>query len=381
MEDQKAADWLGTLGAASSEYARETERASDALGKMNIVIGGNAGVGKSTLINAVFGQRLASTGVGRSQTMEIEAYTMPGKPVRIYDTRGFELRQAEQTVAAVKDKIHELRRRENADDQIHVAWLCILEQSHRIEPIHRSFLEMLREQNVPAVVIITQALGESEMESSVRDLAVPNSGVQPVLADERRIAGHIIRSHGIGELVEMTLRLLPEAHQNAFIAAQSARWDIKEAAAVASINAAATAAGASALIPVPGGHSAALLTIQIGMLADINVRLGMSALPGSREMISGMIGTMLTSLSGKMAFTLAMSELARFVPGVGWLGAAAVGGPIGATITKAFGHLYLDTVKVFARAGSPLPDPGLLADRMSDLLERNKAHYGRMASQ
>lgn len=377
---QSNGDWMAALGTASASYAGEAERAANAIGKVNVVIAGNAGVGKSTLINAVFGERLARTGVGESQTLEISAHEVPGKPIRIYDTRGFELRHAEQTVGAVKDKIVSLRQQLHEEDQIHIAWLCILEQSHRIEPIHRSFLEMLREQAVPGIVVITQALGEAEMDAKVRELAIPNSGVQPVLAETRHIAGHVLHPRGVGELVEMTIRLLPEARRAAFIAAQSARWDLKEQAAAVTINAAATTAAASALIPVPGGHSAALLTIQVGMLAGINAQLGVSALHGSREMVSGMIGTMLSSLSGKMAFSLAMGEVARFVPGIGWLGAAAVGGPIAATITKVFGHLYLDTVKLFARAGTPLPQADILAERMSEVLERNKAYYSDLGS-
>lgn len=379
MNDTTA--WAAGLREAMSAYAGESDRATAQLGMANVLIAGNAGVGKSTLANGAFGIELAKTGVGESQTQDITAYTVPGKPFRLYDTRGFELKHAEQTIAAVRGKIEELRRQTDPNEQIHIAWLCILEQSHRVEQVHRTFLETLRALAVPTIVVITQALGEAEMEAKVRELAIPNNAVVPVLAQSRRIAGQMVPSYGLDDLVDATLRLLPEAQRGAFTAAQNARWDLKEAAAVATINAAATAAGASALVPVPGGHSAALLVIQATMLADINAQLGVTGGSGTREMITGMVGTLLARIGGQAAFAMAFSEVARFIPGPGWLGAAAVGGPIGATITKVFGHLYLDAVKLYAREGPALPDPEKLANRMRELLERDQERYSGLGRQ
>ena len=49
----------------------------------NILICGKTGVGKSTLINAVFGDHLAKTGIGQPVTQGIELIENPPNPIRI----------------------------------------------------------------------------------------------------------------------------------------------------------------------------------------------------------------------------------------------------------------------------------------------------------
>lgn len=364
--------------AAEARAAYENERAANSvrMGKVNVLISGNAGVGKSTLINAVFGSKLAKTGIGAAVTQHIQDYTVADCPLRIFDTRGFEIKGADETVGAVRNKIDALRQSTDPNDQLHIAWTCILEQSHRIEPVQVSFLDMLRDRGVPALVVVTQALGEQEMLARVRDLAVPNNGVIPVLAQEREIAGHKIAPYGAEALVRRTLELLPEAQRSAFIAAQKACFDLKERAAIRAIDAAVALAASSALIPVSGGHSAALVTIQAGLIAQINAALGVGSSDlGGRDVVAGLFGIALAKMGGQTAFTLALGEVLRLFPGAGWVGAAAIGGPVGGAITKMFGHVYLDAIKGSVQRDEPLPNPEALADRMRDLLDRHADRY------
>jgi hypothetical protein len=60
------------------------------LGRVNLVVVGKTGVGKSTLINAVFGSQVAATGLGRPVTTDTEYFEHPDVPLGIYDSQGFE---------------------------------------------------------------------------------------------------------------------------------------------------------------------------------------------------------------------------------------------------------------------------------------------------
>lgn len=61
------------------------------LNTLNIIVAGKTGVGKSTLINAVFRDKLAETGMGKPVTDHMRKISKKGIPLAIYDTKGFEL--------------------------------------------------------------------------------------------------------------------------------------------------------------------------------------------------------------------------------------------------------------------------------------------------
>jgi len=59
--------------------------------KLNIINIGKTGVGKSTIINAVFGKKeMAKTGIGTPVTQYSKPYSIPDSPITIYDTKGLE---------------------------------------------------------------------------------------------------------------------------------------------------------------------------------------------------------------------------------------------------------------------------------------------------
>ena len=59
------------------------------LKRLNIIVIGKSGVGKSTLINSLFRGNFADTGLGRPVTQEIRKIEKNGYPLAIYDTPGF----------------------------------------------------------------------------------------------------------------------------------------------------------------------------------------------------------------------------------------------------------------------------------------------------
>ena len=52
-------------------FRHEFDKQSAAMGRFNLVIFGKTGVGKSTLINAIFGEEVARTGIGEPVTVRL----------------------------------------------------------------------------------------------------------------------------------------------------------------------------------------------------------------------------------------------------------------------------------------------------------------------
>jgi 50S ribosome-binding GTPase len=86
-------------------FSAEQQKANERLGHANILISGQTGVGKSTLIKAVFRVPLAQEGTGKPMTKTVQRYDVARVPVTIYDTPGIELGHAK------KDVIRTTRRR------------------------------------------------------------------------------------------------------------------------------------------------------------------------------------------------------------------------------------------------------------------------------
>lgn len=113
------------------------------MGHVNIILAGKTGVGKSTLVNAVFGKKVAKTGTGRPITKEIKEITMPSSPLRLYDTVGLELREEQQKTVKtdIIKLIEDARLANDTDKLIHCIWYCINANSNRIEDEEIRFIE------------------------------------------------------------------------------------------------------------------------------------------------------------------------------------------------------------------------------------------------
>ncbi|MEA5535583.1 GTPase domain-containing protein [Crocosphaera sp. XPORK-15E] len=94
-------------------------------GHVNILIAGRTGVGKSTLINAIFQGNFATTGQGRPVTQNTREIKKEGIPLSIFDTRGLEMADFTETLDAVRSFVNERARQSDPNQHIHVAWISL----------------------------------------------------------------------------------------------------------------------------------------------------------------------------------------------------------------------------------------------------------------
>lgn len=313
-------------------------------GRVNILVAGKTGVGKSTLINAVFRGELARTGAGKPVTQTTQEFTRPGHPLTIIDTRGLEVGDYERSRAQLADLIQERSASDDQDRHLHVAWLCIQDSSHRVEDAEIELCDMLDKAGIPVVAVLTKARKNSPFLDEARKLLPRARQVVAVRALPEWIdeLDAELPPMGLDGLIEVTAQHVPEAQQRAYANALSTRnkqaLEVKKKRAEIEVNVAAGLAASAAAAPIPFSDAFALVPIQVGMIAKIGITFGM-------ELDTTAITTLVTSTLGASAATLigrsVVSGMLKFIPGAG----SAIGGTIAATtagaITKLLGNAYI----------------------------------------
>ncbi len=277
------------------ELARDKlEEAFRKRGHANVLIAGRTGVGKSTLINSVFQGDFATTGQGRPVTKNTREITKEDVPLSVFDTRGLEMADFSSTLQSLESFISERHSDPDQKKHIHVAWLCIAEDSRRVEEAETELSAMLSK-FVPVIGVITKARSDQGFRAEVQDLLPQTRNVVRVRAiREQDDDGHTRPACGLVELVELTMELFPEGHRVAFVAAQKADLSLKRNRSHRIVaGAAATAAGIGAT-PIPFSDAALIAPIQVGMLAMISAAYGLSFSASS-------LGTLVASTVGGAA--------------------------------------------------------------------------------
>lgn len=187
---------------------------------LNIIVAGKTGVGKSTLINAIFCEILAETGIGKPVTDHMRKLSKKGIPFAIYDTRGFELSREvqEEVKKEVIDTISKGLATQDINKAIHCIWYCINTASNRVEPEEIEWLKELSKDNqitqVPIIIVLTQSFSKKNADKLRRMLLDVNLDVVqiiPVLAADYEIDDdYIAKSYGMDALIKIMGEALPE---------------------------------------------------------------------------------------------------------------------------------------------------------------------------
>ncbi|HET9209936.1 MAG TPA: GTPase [Thermoanaerobaculia bacterium] len=332
-------------GAAKNELSILKELLMDARPPKLMVLG-RRGAGKSSLVNAVFGERVAAVGSVLSETGRPTWYSYRGPrgEMKILDTRGLGDRTRPEA-ANFQDSLDEIRAVLVEEWPDAILFLCkakdvdshIAQDVANIEAV-RAFIAEKHRYRAPVVAVVTQVdeldpkrveppyeneIKRRNIDTAVRTIqeALAERGIElarviPVSTyaeyeGERRIYDNY---WNVEELVDYLVDVLPRSAQ-VQMARLSQLQAVQRKLARKMTAAAAAVAGGIAAAPIPIADILPLTALQIGLITGIAYLSG-------REMSKAAAREFLAALGANVGAAFALREgaraLAKFVfPGAG----------------------------------------------------------------
>jgi uncharacterized protein (DUF697 family)/GTPase SAR1 family protein len=323
------------------QFSEKFEEQSRNIGRFNLAIFGKTGVGKSTLINAIFGEDVAETGIGKPVTQGSHLYIHVSGHFGVLDTQGLEIGKDSSTILRDLEKYVREMRRSPLKDQVHVVWYCVRASDRRFEETEETFIRALDRLGLPVLLVFTQVPMRDglyhpdaiELASSIRARDLPLNG-EPIFltyarADE--FAGH--ESHGLQELLDATFRAAPEGVLAALTVAQKIDIDRKRAAANKAVGVAIAAAAAAGATPIPFSDAAVLVPIQLTMMASISHFYDVKI---DKATTAALAATAAATTAGRSL----VAGLIQMLPGFGSVVGGVIAASVASGITWAVGQAW-----------------------------------------
>lgn len=250
------------------EFGKDFPKAMETIKQCNILLIGNTGVGKSTLIRTLLN---LDEPINDRVTRAISSpYKHPSLPIALYDSPGLELSEKKSAKSTKNEVIGFIKKQNKLEpqEQIHAVWYCVNSQVVRAVDIDKKWIEDVANL-IPVLVVITKSLDKENEKTRALFQGNPHiRHISSVMAEATPTLNGDIKPHGWEDLLKNTESLLNEIAENAI---QNA-IDQKTIVAVHWCALGLTGAIGSQFSPL--GKSALLLTVQIWILHDISKNFG-----------------------------------------------------------------------------------------------------------
>jgi len=314
----------------------------------NVLVIGNSGVGKSTLINAVLGEEKAETGWGtKGTTNKLSIYENEEIPFRIIDTVGFEPSFIKEfkAISAVKKWSKDSAREGHEDNQINVIWICIEGTSSKLFPKTLKDLSKATSiwDTVPVIVVITKSYSVPEREQNIEMVNTAFAKHKRYSENLRKVIPVVASTYvlndsayaapeGITELIDATNELMPEGIKAGEKDIAAFKLKRKRAMAHGITGVSTTAAVVIGAVPVPFADALMLSPIEIAEVSALAQIYGISKNEGSKQFFNSIVEVGTVSAAAKAA----ISAL-KAIPGIN-LGASVLNAIIAGSIVAALGE-------------------------------------------
>ncbi|MGH3812494.1 MAG: GTPase [Pseudonocardiaceae bacterium] len=332
--------------------------------RLNVMLAGRVGVGKSTLVNAIFGQPIAPTGVGCSITQNIQRYVQPNLPISVYDTPGIELGVDAELIA--KTYLTEIKRQMGDDDtRVHFCLYCVRTRDERFETVESDIVEALAK-DVLVALVLTQCPTPDDARANKfaryltsLELPVLDGQCFMTLAEEDNVAGVKLSPFGLPDLVSSIYHQLPDAERHTLASCQRVSLELKIAEARRSVNFNMGTAALIAASPIPLVDSIPLSALQINMLGQITTIMGFRVDPKA-------VATAFATVLGVASVARTTASFFKIFPGTG----ATINTTIASTTTKVLGEVFINActnVLMRQMAGEHIHQDDIVSELLKEL--------------
>ena len=328
------------------------------MNKGNVLVIGNSGVGKSTLVNAVLGEQVAKTGWGmEGTTSRLEIYENENVPFRIIDSVGFEPSYFKKKMAihAVKQWSVNCAKKNNENGNINVIWFCVDGAARKLfqDSINSLSAATSIWKSVPIIVVITKSYSSPERNENIE--MVYNAfakqkrsrnlqKVIPVVASTFTIDESAYAApYGITDLIDATNALMPEGLQAAKRDINAFKLKRKRALSYGAIGTATTAGVVIGATPVPIADALLLSPVELAEISALATIWGIKKDDKSKQFFDSIIQIGTVSAAAKAAIS-ALKAIPGINIGASVLNAIIAGSfvfGIGEGTAYAFEQVYL----------------------------------------
>lgn len=293
----------------------------------NVLVIGNSGVGKSTLINSVLGDEKAKTGYGSSGTTDkLEIYESEEIPFRIIDTIGFEpsFIKEHKAINAVKKWSKDSAKEGKENSEINVIWFCVEGTTSKLFPKTIKDLSKATAmwKTVPIVVVITKSYSVPERELNIKMVKdafamqkrhLKNlKDIVPVVASIYTLNDTAFAApEGITELIDVTNTLMPEGIKAGSNDVYKFKLKRKKALAQSIVAVSTGAAVTVGAITIGFADALILSPIEVGQINALARLYGIDNSEESKRLIKSIVEVGTVSTAAK-----AVISALRGLPGI-----------------------------------------------------------------
>lgn len=293
------------------------------LKKPSILIAGPTRVGKSSLINKIFGEEVAKKDNALPVTDSVEKYEKDNVGVILYDSPGCEIGNIEQFEKEVI----------NIREPIHLVWYCI-NATKNYEENDNITIKKFRDKWDVSVILTNCDIASEERIKKLKEKIKEDFNDIDIYIVSSTVE-HKIFKEELQRLISDSIRKLPDNLKDAFISAQKINLDKKWDRAHGVIMQHLAGAAIVPFNPIPFSDAPILIANQMGMIARI---LYIYDLGGLKNILEGgagggIIGQLISMLGKSLA-----GNILKLLPGIGTIAGGLINAAVAGLLTLSLGE-------------------------------------------